>query len=139
MARGMVGGKRKDGEKILTCLKRETVEEVGVAIDQKSAQPLASVDFYDKHPSGHNLGWRVHYFLVRHWIGNPRLISEFSELRWFPHGSLPYEEMLVDRRIWLPFALSHSSTNVLQVEIFYGDERLSSVDKGSFSFGPCTF
>lgn len=59
------GGKVEPGESIETALKREFMEELGIAI--LSAEPWCGVEY--RYPHAHV---RLHFFISRHWQGEPQ-------------------------------------------------------------------
>ena len=128
------GGKLKPGETILSCLKREVLEEIGIRVKLSSVEHFATVDFYHKYGRRHKLEWRVHYFSAIDWKGELRSIREFSKLDWFPLRNLPYEQMMADQRVWLPLTFISPPGKLLAVKIFYADEHLKAVEKGFFRF-----
>ena len=133
------GGKLEPGESIPIGLKREVREEIEVEIDLTSAKHFATADFYHPVPGSvtYTHEWRVHYFRITRWSGEPRPVEGFRELRWFLLHALPYEKMVVDQVAWLPLALSHlrnGNGSLLKVVIFYGDNKLKTVARGQFQF-----
>lgn len=129
------GGKFKRGEKAPACLCRELGEEVDVEIDPASVSYFARVDAYHPNGSGHKLKWRVHFFRVARWQGEPRPLDGFSELGWFPYKNLPYLEMMPDERIWMPTCLAGTAKDKLLIaEVFYKDRELTTVERCVISF-----
>lgn len=59
------GGKVEPGESIEAALKREFMEELGIAI--LSAKPWCGVEYI--YPHAHV---RLHFFISRHWQGEPQ-------------------------------------------------------------------
>jgi 8-oxo-dGTP pyrophosphatase MutT (NUDIX family) len=49
------GGKFKNGETILECLRREVREEVGVRVNTSKAKHFATVDFFHPCSQGYSL------------------------------------------------------------------------------------
>lgn len=129
------GGKMKEGERPLTCLARETMEEIGVRIARKSARHFATVDFYHPYHNEHRLEWRVHFFRVTVWTGEPNPKEGFSRFSWFKHKDLPYDKMMADQKVWVPLTLNGTASGrLLMAEIYYGDAELRTIDRGSFRF-----
>ena len=130
------GGKFEVGEDMFACARREALEEIGVKIIKSSTKHFASIDFYhpsEKSPSGFSLEWRVHFFRVTEWRGEPRCLKGFWQIKWFPIHALPYELMMIDCPSWLPVAIHRGKGKLLLAEIFYG-ARMETVVKGSFRF-----
>ena len=132
------GGKMKPDEKPLVGLRREIKEEWNARIDVKSARHFASVDFYHPYPNGeHRLDWRVHFYQVTSWTGKLRIIEGFSEFRWFKLNDMPYREMNIDNRMWIPIAHDGlAAGKVFKGEVFYGDSQMKSFDRISFQLVP---
>ena len=129
------GGRFRDGESTLTCLRREVFEEIGVKIVRPSSVHVATVDLY--HPleaDGHSLEWRVYFFTVREWYGEPKPTKKFDSVDWFPINHLPYGQMMTDQIAWLPLMFRESGKRLLIAEIYYGNKELTVIDKGSFRF-----
>lgn len=78
------GGKVEAGEDVLTALKREFAEEIGVAI--VSAEPWCGVEHV--YPHAHV---RLHFYISREWQGEPQGL-EGQELAW--QGSFEVEPIL---------------------------------------------
>ena len=129
------GGKKEPRETVLDCLIREVWEEVKVRIDPKSARKIAIVDFY--HPPngiGNTEVWRVHFFGITRWVGEPMLTKSYSEIKWFDLNNLPYPEMTPDQKEWLPTALGNDQPGkILVAQIHYGAE-LKTIEKKSMEF-----
>jgi len=129
------GGKMEKSETVRHCLKREVREEVGVTLLMSSAKQIATVDYYHPTPDkGHELAWRVHFFNVKEWRGKLRPLNGFDKLRWFPIHGLPYRTMAPDVVTWLPMAFMETPDRLLKAEIYYADEKLTKVSKGTFQF-----
>lgn len=132
------GGKFKHPrEKPLTCLARETKEEIGIKIDRDSAVQYATVDFYHPYKSELHLEWRVHFFTVTKWNGEPSPVEGFSELKWFPRKKLPFDIMMPCQRVWVPITNNFNLPGrVLMANINYADKDGKVVDSGEFKFVP---
>jgi len=130
------GGKFKNKrETILNCLKREVDEEVAVEIELPSTKHFATLDAYHPHESGHQLEWRVYFLAVTSWRGKPRLTDAFEKLEWFPLEDLPYAQMMPDTMAWTRLALNNRNPEkLLEVDIYYADKDLKSVQRGLFQF-----
>lgn len=135
------GGKHEKREGSRQCLIRELSEEVGVGVSEGGIEYRAVVDFYAPKllPFEFEHTWRVHFFLVREWKGEPALQTpEFIKLQWFSLHSLPWHEMPPDRHTWLVPALigSQGNNKLLKVEIYQDRPELHTVQRGSFHFTP---
>ncbi|MGV3741220.1 MAG: NUDIX domain-containing protein [Burkholderiaceae bacterium] len=78
------GGKVEPDEPILDALKREFLEELGIAI--VSAQPWCGVEYV--YPHAHV---RLHFYLSREWQGEPQSL-EGQAFAW--QGSVKLEPLL---------------------------------------------
>lgn len=78
------GGKVEPGESIETALKREFMEELGIAI--LSAEPWCGVEY--RYPHAHV---RLHFFISRHWQGEPQS-REGQAFAW--QGKISVEPLL---------------------------------------------
>lgn len=128
------GGKMEPGETVVRCVCREVMEEVRVKIDRTSLMHFATVDFHYPDPSGYRHGWKVHYLKATRWQGEPKPADGFSEVKWFDLSSLPYQEMMVDQKVWLATAIADQSGRFLVAEVFHGDDVPKTIDKCSFVF-----
>lgn len=81
---GPPGGHLDPGESFLTAALREAREEVGVVADPRDLRPHG-VQHYDENGTR---GLSV-FFTTTVWQGDPRPVSECSEVGWFPPGALP--------------------------------------------------
>jgi 8-oxo-dGTP diphosphatase len=59
---------------------------------------------------GHDVekDWIVHVFSTTDFQGEPKSSDE-GDLRWFPFGEIPYDQMWEDDRHWLPLLLRGAS------------------------------
>jgi len=97
-----VGGK-VDDESIEEAAKRETAEEIGVAVAE--LERVAILTFYFADPEFQKWDQEVHVFLARSWEGEP---SESEEMRpqWYIYDDVPYDSMWADDQYWLPKVLT---------------------------------
>lgn len=79
---------------------RETEEEFGVKI--KEFEKVAIFDFL--FPKEKEWNQKVHIFLCKNWEGEPRESDEMAP-RWFKEEEIPFSEMWVDDKFWLPRVL----------------------------------
>ncbi|MCI0479941.1 8-oxo-dGTP diphosphatase [Candidatus Uhrbacteria bacterium] len=90
------GGKVQDGETIEQACRRETEEEVGVALGELEDRGVVRFVF-ECRPEWDN---ECRIFVARDVIGEP---TETEEMRpaWYPIDGLPFAEMWEDDAIWL--------------------------------------
>ena len=101
-----VGGKLLEGETIESSLMREMKEEIGVTVHEQDLKKCGLLDFYFQTKP--EWSQRVHVFFVTSWEGEPTETEEMKP-QWFPLSAIPYDEMWVDDRHWLPIVLKGQS------------------------------
>ncbi|MGH3322664.1 MAG: NUDIX domain-containing protein [Streptosporangiaceae bacterium] len=83
-------GHVEDGESVLAAACRETVEELGIAIDPADLVPLTGM--HRTRGTHEAIDERVDFFFeCRRWAGEPRLVEpeKAADLRWFALAALP--------------------------------------------------
>ena len=101
-----VGGKVEPGESVEAAAVREAHEEIGVTVRLGDLAARGVVSFsFDGSP---DIAQDVRVFLAERWEGGP---AESEEMRpvWYAYDALPYGEMWVSDRLWLPQVLSGES------------------------------
>ncbi len=97
------GGKVKQGESIGQAAVREVMEESGIAIPESTLREAAELTFtFENNPSWDE---EAHVFFVDAWSGEPQETEEMRP-QWFQVSRLPYGEMWIADREWLPMILS---------------------------------
>ena len=84
------GGKREDGETMRECADPKDFEAAG--------------DLYFHQPSDPNWSHAGIVYFIRTWTGTVRLSDEM-EPKWFLPEEIPFGEMWMADRIWLPMVL----------------------------------
>lgn len=120
------GGKVGEKESPRTAAARELKEESNLFADERTLEQVALVRFYF---DGSQL-FECHVFLARDWQGEPDE-SEEMRPRWFSVSQLPFEEMWVADRKWIPLILAgkkleaevNFNTNGSEVKNFSYQER----------------
>lgn len=90
-----IGGRIEKGEGVVDCVKRESLEEAGIILND--------VFYHGKIDSYHGHGVapaRVHILSSRSFIGSPRSSDE-GEVAWFGMDELPLDRMWKDVQLWL--------------------------------------
>jgi len=101
-----VGGKVEAGETIPAAAVREAREEIGVHLREEDLMPRGVISFsFDGQPE---LTQDVHVFFAERWEGAP-VESEEMRPAWYPVAAIPYDEMWIDDRYWLPITLAGAS------------------------------
>lgn len=97
-----VGGKVTPGETIEQAAIREAGEEIEVQIEEKDLKKVAEITFIFKEKEG----WDIlcHVYMVERWKGDPVETEEMAP-QWYPLTSIPYSNMWIDDKYWLPIAL----------------------------------
>lgn len=96
------GGKIEDGEDLITCALRETMEEVGVMIDPSDILSEITVDAH--YIDGKKT---AHIYLVDTWEGMPDNLEPglHDEYVWKTLDELPYP-MIPHIRVWVEWLLA---------------------------------
>ena len=94
------GGKVLVGESIEAAMKRETREEIGVAVCAWEKVAVLNFYFIDK-PDWNQQVWA---FFCEEWEGEPQESEEMAP-QWFNQKELPFEKMWADDGLWLPEVL----------------------------------
>jgi 8-oxo-dGTP diphosphatase / 2-hydroxy-dATP diphosphatase len=94
------GGKVRTEESIETAVKREVKEEVD--LDVLGIEQRGLLRFQNQGDEDHI---EVHIFRATDYEGS---IKESEEMKpqWFKHEEIPYDQMWVDDRYWLPLFLA---------------------------------
>jgi ADP-ribose pyrophosphatase YjhB (NUDIX family)/ribosomal protein S18 acetylase RimI-like enzyme len=81
---GVPGGHVLDDESLPAAAARELLEEVGVRVEVAHLRPIGVTRYVDGPHRGTDF-----FFLAERWQGEPRPVSECSEVGWFDPGGLP--------------------------------------------------
>jgi 8-oxo-dGTP diphosphatase len=102
-----VGGKPQEGETPEETAVREAKEEVGVNIDPKDLERVATIEFrFDKIPQKQDWNQTVAVFFA-HWkpeMGEPQETEEMKPF-WCDLSEIPYDKMWDTDHYWLPQVL----------------------------------
>lgn len=97
------GGKIEEGETMRECAARELFEECGLIVPPSSLEMAG--DLYFHQPSDPRWSHAGIVYFAKGWQGTPHLSDEM-EPRWFDPSELPYDEMWMADKVWLPLLLS---------------------------------
>jgi len=101
-----LGGKIKEGESEIDCLKREVWEEIGCSIDHHSLKFLD--EFEDMAHGGGILNVKLYEGKL---IGKPKPSSEIVEIGWFDTKSDPKNLSIIAQRTIFPWLKEHGYIN----------------------------
>lgn len=94
------GGNVDKGETIEDAARREVLEEAGIKVGEVEKMGVILFEFQGKPDMP-----EVHIFIATEFSGEPTE-SEEMKPQWFEIDKIPYEEMWVDDKYWLPLALA---------------------------------
>jgi len=98
------GGGIDEGETPIQATVRELGEESEIITSPEHLTKVAVVDFHNTKSDGSVFVCRVHVFLVKQWVGEPKETDEMITPTWFKE--LPLDNMMLADKFWLPPALS---------------------------------
>lgn len=93
-----VGGKVEEGETVEQAIVRETMEEIGVSINEENLEKVAIITF--THEVKTEWNQECHIFMVSEWEGDPVESEEMSP-EWYSKNNLPLERMWESDAYWL--------------------------------------
>ena len=97
------GGKLEPGETPEEAILRELFEESGVRAKADELQKVAELELvYLDRPEWNTL---CHAYVLFSWEGEPRETDEMSPV-WCSREHIPYHDMWIDDRHWMPLVLS---------------------------------
>lgn len=94
------GGKPDAGESIEAAAKREIQEECGIVPNK-----IEKIGLMEFTYSGADGVYEVHMFVCNDFSGEPIETEEMLP-RWFAVSELPYEEMWISDKLWMPLLLA---------------------------------
>jgi 8-oxo-dGTP diphosphatase/2-hydroxy-dATP diphosphatase len=94
------GGGVDNGESLQDCAIRETREEAGITILDPIYLGKILFKFLDTNEQDH----QVHFYKATKFEGEPRETEEMKPV-WFDQDNLPYDNMWIDDRYWMPLLL----------------------------------
>ena len=100
------GGGVEENESILDCAIRETKEECGVTILDPAYVGKILFKFLDSDEQDHE----VHFYKVTKYDGEP-IETEEMKPSWFEQDKLPFDEMWLDDKYWMPLFLEDKKFN----------------------------
>lgn len=102
------GGRQEPSETIRTTTCRETYEETdkGIIVFPGALDRRAVVYFHNQKEDGSEFTVKVHVFEAWRWEGHARTTDEMATPTWWPDERLPFNEMPIADRYWLPIVLA---------------------------------
>jgi 8-oxo-dGTP diphosphatase/2-hydroxy-dATP diphosphatase len=108
------GGKVEPGETIVAAALREVREEAGITVTDMDK--VGQIDFiFDNNPEI----LEGHIFRAQQFEGTPHETDEMRP-QWFPLDNIPYDQMWVDDRYWLPLLLEGKK---FRATFYFKDEQ----------------
>lgn len=96
-----VGGKIEANETPEMAMIRESQEEIDVTpTEYKKVGLIEFIEFY----MGDKINIAFHLFVATAWDGEPKESDEMKP-QWFDLDKIPYEQMFIDDKYWLPLVL----------------------------------
>lgn len=102
------GGGIEEGENVLECAIRELEEESGLKTRFEDLEKVAIVDFHNEKSDGSIFVSRVHFLLVKDWIGEPKETEDGAMITptFFDIDNLPYDKMMPADKEFFPLILN---------------------------------
>ena len=113
---GVPGGGPEPGDNILTAIRREVLEEVGLEVEDPQPFGFASDPAFEtiRYPNGHRCQYFVMLFFARRFSGRAHVADDESlEVGWFAPDALP--DMLPNMRRTLEAFTAHKHTGAFQM------------------------
>lgn len=120
-----VGGKLDKDETIEETSKRETMEEIGVVIEEQEI--VAKINFHFKNKP--EWDQQVIVFKILKWQNEPQESEEMAP-NWFNIDEIPYEKMWIDDIFWLPRVLK--GEKILARFVFDDNENILEKEINNF-------
>ncbi|MFA6017753.1 MAG: 8-oxo-dGTP diphosphatase [Patescibacteria group bacterium] len=95
------GGKVTEEETPRAAAVRELFEESGLSASEDAVEQVALIQFYFEETPV----FECFIFLLKHWNGTPTQTEEMTP-QWFPVSGLPFDQMWIADRQWIPMILS---------------------------------
>ncbi|KKU68677.1 MAG: NUDIX hydrolase [Parcubacteria group bacterium GW2011_GWA2_47_16] len=121
------GGKIEGLETLAICAAREVLEEGRVKTWPQDLRRLALLRCHYRTETNEKSLWIVHVFETGFWLGEPKETKEMGPPEWFPVGTLPIDELMLDDRIWLPRVLKDRKPLVVTAR--YGPDQKTLEDE----------
>ncbi len=122
-----VGGKVEERESVEQAMVRETMEEIGVSINEESLEKVAILTF--THDTKPEWDQECHVFMVSEWEGEPVESEEMSP-EWYSKDNLPLEKMWESDLYWLRDVLNGDR---IRARFGFDENRMM---KGDFAIEP---
>jgi 8-oxo-dGTP pyrophosphatase MutT (NUDIX family) len=99
------GGKINENELKEVGACREVKEECGVNISASDLSYRGNIHFFWED----NIikDFICHLYVVRNWVGEPRVSDEMNPIKWYSFDSIPYDTMWKDDVLWIPHVLNN--------------------------------
>ena len=94
------GGGLESDESLKECVVREAFEEGGIKILDPEYVGKILFKFLDTKEQDHE----VHFYRATKFLGKPKETEEMRPV-WFEQNNLPYNEMWLDDKYWMPLFL----------------------------------
>lgn len=107
-SRAGVGGKVEKNELVKACAVRELNEELRIKAHLDDLIKIAELDdvYYDWVAGRMTHRWRVYFFFLDVWEGEPQETNEADPTdAWFDFSSLPWDDMFVTYALWFPIII----------------------------------
>jgi len=99
--KNMPGGKIRELEEIKPAAKREILEESGIQVGEEALEQVAKIGFYF---DGEYV-FEGYVVLARDFAGEAKDTDEMGDFRLYPFDDLPFSEMWLADRLWIPLIL----------------------------------